>query len=209
MSRHIRVPRADPLWAKPCSAYNVHAELTPKCRLEFAQAQERLLVLGPGLLCCPPETLHVSVACFLAAREDYDVSKDLLWARHGAEWTERLREIVADLPPFKITFTHLLATDAAVVAVAQPRDEIGTVRGCVTSILSALGLPSFQPSIVHSTLLRYESPDFDHERLRELAESIQVGNAVFVDSLVISREVVYPSLVTEEVDRLVLGAARR
>jgi hypothetical protein len=151
----------------------------------------------------------VSVACFLAAREDYDVSKDLLWARHGAEWTERLREIVADLTPFKITFTHLLATDAAVVAVAQPRDEIGTVRGCVTSILSALGLPSFQPSIVHSTLLRYESPDFDHERLRELAESIQVGNAVFVDSLVISREVVYPSLVTEEVDRLVLGAARR
>jgi hypothetical protein len=32
---------------------------------------------------------------------------------------------------------------------------------------------------------------------------------VLVDSLVISREVVYPSLVTDEVDRLVLGVARR
>jgi hypothetical protein len=208
MSRHVCVPKADPLWAKPCSAYNVHAELTPECRLEFAQAQERLHLLGPGLLCCPPETLHVSVACFLSVREDYGVSKDLLWARHGVEWDGRLREIVADLTPFKITFTHLLVTDAAVVAVAQPRDEIEAVRGCVTRLLSAFDLPSFQPSIVHSTLLRYDSPDFDYERLCDLAEGVQVGNAVLVDSLVISREVVYPSLVTDEVDRLVLGVAR-
>jgi hypothetical protein len=110
--------------------------------------------------------------------------------------------------PFKITFTHLLVTDAAVVAVAQPRDEIEAVRGCVTRLLSAFDLPSFQPSIVHSTLLRYDSPDFDYERLCDLAEGVQVGNAVLVDSLVISREVVYPSLVTDEVDRLVLGVAR-
>jgi hypothetical protein len=210
MNHHTRAPaKADPLWAKPCTAYNVHAELTSECRREFAQAQERLHVLGPGLLCCPPQTLHVSVACFLSVRDDYDVSKDLLWARHGVEWTGRLREIVADLPPFRITFTHLLVTDEAVVAIAQPRDEIEAVRGCVTRMLTAFGLPSFQPSIVHSTLLRYESPDFDHERLRELAEGVQVRKAVLVNSLVISREVVYPSLVTDEVDRLALGVARR
>jgi hypothetical protein len=209
MSHHTRAPRADRLWAKPCTAYNVHAELTPECRLEFAQAQESLNVLGPGLLCCPPDTLHVSVACFLSVREDYGVSKDLLWARHGAEWTGRLREMVTDLPPLSIVFTHLLVTDAAVVALAQPRDEIEAVRGGVTRMLSAFGLPSFQPSIVHSTLLRYQSTDCDLDRLGELAKGVLVGNIVPVDSLVISREVVYPSLVTDEVERLVLGSARR
>ena len=58
--------KADPRWGMSCLAYNVHAELAPACRAELVRVQTELAGLGPGLLQCPPDAIHVSLAFLLA-----------------------------------------------------------------------------------------------------------------------------------------------
>jgi hypothetical protein len=183
----------------PCLAYNVHAELVPACRTELVRLQTALATLGPGLLQCPPDAIHVSLAFLLAVRKDHDLDKELLWAHHGAAWTAAVREIVAGLMTFAISFTHLSVTDTAVIALAEPIAEIGAIRAGVARLRTDAGLEGGQPTIVHATLLRYGTEPFDRDRLVELAEGQKPSTTTSVSRIVICKELVYPCLVTEEV----------
>ena len=105
--------RASPLWARPCRAYNVQIELGPRAKASLEKTQRVLKRAEPGLLVCPPETLHVSVAWLLAVHVDYPAPKDPLWGHHGAGWTAELRRIAAEKAPFWISYGHVVATEAA------------------------------------------------------------------------------------------------
>ena len=37
------VSEEDPLWSKPCLAYNLHAEIEPNCQASLAQVQDTAL----------------------------------------------------------------------------------------------------------------------------------------------------------------------
>jgi hypothetical protein len=188
-----------------CLAYNVHAELAPACRAELVRVQTELAGLGPGLLQCPPDAIHVSLAFLLAVRKDHSLDKELLWTRHGMAWTAALGEIVAGLTTFAISFTHLSVTDTAVIALAEPTGEISAIRAGVARMRSAAGLDGGQPAIVHSTLLRYGTEPFDWNGLVELADSKKLGAATSVSEVLICKELVYPCLVTEVVARFELA----
>jgi hypothetical protein len=69
---------------------------------------------------CPSKTLHVSLAWLVAVHASYRVEKDSLWKRHAEEWMAQLRRIAAQSTPFRITYEHVVATDSAVIALAQP-----------------------------------------------------------------------------------------
>lgn len=207
MSQSTSTPKPDPLWGKPRLAYNVHAELVPRCRAELGRAQDRLNSIGPGLLRCPLSSLHVSLVSFLFVREEYEVSKELLWARHGEGWSAGLGEIVARLSPFQIWFTSVSVTDTAVIALAEQSPEIEALRAGVSSLRAETGLHSPQPSIVHSTLLRYGTTTFDWAHLVADASKVTLSTSTPVTSVVVSKELVYPKLVTEEVARLYLAGS--
>jgi len=196
--------KADPLWGKRCIAYNLQADLTDNARRIFIRAQERLQAAGPGLLTGPPATLHISVACLLSVRERYGVSKDSLWRRHGLRWTASLRELLAAVSPCEVIFRRLEITDGAVIAVADPQDEVRTIRSHVANMLAAVGVPSFQPSIIHATVLRYGSSDLRAEALVEAASSVPVETSVPIRQLVLSKETIYPSLATEVIECMTL-----
>jgi hypothetical protein len=183
--------KADPLWGKPCIAYSLQADLADDARRIFSRAQERLQAAGPGLLTGPPATLHISVACLLSVRERYGVSKDSLWRRHGLQWTASLRELLAAVPPCEVIFRRLEVTDAAVIAVAEPQSEVRTIRS---------GVPSFQPSIIHATVLRYGSCELRAEALAEAARCVHIESSVPIRQLVLSKETVYPSLAREVIE---------
>jgi hypothetical protein len=197
--------KVDPLWGRRCVAYNLQAELTDDARQVFVQAQEVLRSTGSGLLTCPPHTLHISVACILSVRERYGVPKGLLWKRHGPQWVASLRNILAAVRPFEVIFLRLEVADAAVIAVAEPRDEVAIIRAGATRILADAGVPSYQPSIIHTTVLRYGSPDLHAERLTTLASTYDIKVTVPVQRLVLSKESVYPSLITKTIEYLPLA----
>jgi hypothetical protein len=206
------VPKAwaseeDPLWSKPCLAYNLHAELDDACRDELFQVLESLRLPSSWALPCPPASLHVSVATMLSVREDYGASKEVIWACWGRQWCHSLAELVAGLRPFRVRFTRLQVSAAAVIALAKPVPEVDEVRERASQLLSWAGLTPSQPSIVHCTLARYGASGQKLRALASAARGVAISAETTVEYLVVSKELVYPSLVNESLARLHLGAA--
>jgi len=203
-----RESKPDPLWAKPCLAYNVHLALSEQCRAALGAASGRIAASFPEVLSCPSASLHISVASFLSVRASYEIEKGLLWHRHHARWTSGLAAVVARQSRFEVRFTGVSVSDTAVFALASGQiPEIETIRSAVDALLSEAGLAGGQPDIVHSTLLRFGEAPVDLTRLAALANEIVLDVTTAVVDIVISKELVYPSLVTEEIARLALATS--
>ncbi len=197
--------RASPLWARPCRAYNVQIELDARARASLGETQRALERAEPTLLACPPETLHVSVAWLLAVHVDYPAPKDSLWERHGEEWTAEMGRIAAESGGFRIAYERVVATDSAVIALAEPTGPVNRVRGMIRERLRLPPETRNEADLVHTTLFRYRGPLSDPEGFLAALEDTSVEAAAEVGELVVSKELVYPSLDAEVLARLPLA----
>ncbi len=194
--------RVSPLWAQPSRGYNVHIELDPPSRSALEKMQRSLYQAEPNLLACPPKTLHVSLAWLLAVHESYPVDKDSLWERHAEEWMTQLRHIAAESTAFRITYEHVVATDSAVIALARPSEPVNRIR-------DRLRLPPEtrnEADLVHTTLFRFRAPLRDPHEFLSRIEDTRADATAEVEELVISKELVYPSLEAEVLGRLPLAS---
>ena len=198
--------RVSPLWAQPCRAYNVQIDLDPRTKVSLGEMQQTLKRAEPALLVCPPKTLHVSVAWLLAVHVDYPAPKDSLWERHGEEWTAELGRITAEGAGFRITYEQVVATDSAVVAIAEPTGPVNRIRGMIRERLRLPPETRNEADLVHTTLFRYGGPLSDPEGFLAMLGDTSAGATAEVVELVISKELVYPSLEAEVLERLPLAS---
>ena len=198
--------RVSPLWAQPCRAYNVHIELDPPTRSSLQNIQQSLYQAEPNLLVCPEKTLHVSLAWLVAVHASYRVDKDSLWKRHAEEWMAQLRRIVAQSTPFRITYEHVVATDSAVIALAQPSEPVNRMREMIRERLRLPAETRNEADLVHTTLFRYRGALCDPEKLLAILEDTRADATAEVEELVVTKELVYPSLEAEVLGRLPLAS---
>jgi hypothetical protein len=200
--------RLDPLWNLPCSAYNVHARPDDGSRSRLSSAQDRLAHLDErGLLRCPPGSLHVSVGSLFFVREDFAESKEVLWARHADAWLQGLSNLLNQIPPFTLTFQHVVVTDAAVIALAECPRELQVIRQGLATLRSDSGFERSQPTIVHTTLFRFGATLRDPGALLDVCRSILLEASFPVREIVVTREMVYPSLAADDLARFQLEIA--
>ena len=197
--------RASPLWAQPCRAYNVQIELHPPSKASLEKTQQALKRAEPTLLACPERTLHVSIAWLLSVHASYPVAKDLLWERHREEWTTELNRIAAQSTGFRITYERVVATDSAVIALAEPTDPVNRIRRMIHERLRLPSETRNEADLVHTTLFRYRGPLCDPEKFLATLDETSAEAAAEVDELVVSKELVYPSLEAEVLARLPLA----
>jgi hypothetical protein len=197
--------RGSPLWAQPCLAYNVQIELDPRTKASLGETQQSLKQAEPNLLMCPQETLHVSIAWLLAVHASYPVPKDSLWERHGEEWTMELDRIATQSAGFRIAYEHVVATDSTVIALAEPTEPVNRIRRMIRERLRLPSETRNEADLVHTTLFRYRGPLSDPERFLAMLEDMSAEAAAEVDELVVSKELVYPSLESEVLARLPLA----
>ena len=198
--------RVSPLWAQPCRAYNVHIELDPPTRSSLQNIQQSLYQAEPNLLVCPSKTLHVSLAWLVAVHASYRVEKDSLWKRHAEEWMAQLRRIAAQSTPFRITYEHVVATDSAVIALAQPSEPVNRMRQMIRERLRLPAETRNEADLVHTTLFRYRGALCDPEKLLAILEDTRADATAEVEELVVTKELVYPSLEAEVLGRLPLAS---
>jgi 2'-5' RNA ligase len=198
--------RASPLWARPCRAYNVQIELDPATRASLGQTQQSLKRAESNLLVCPSETLHVGVARLLAVHASYPAPKDSIWERHADEWTAELHRIAAESKAFRITYEHIVATDSAVIALARPTGSVNRIRRMIGERLSLPSEIRNEANLVHTTLFRFSGSLSDPEQFLAMVENESANATSEVDELVVSKELVYPSLQTEVLERLPLAS---
>ena len=198
--------RVDGLWAQPCRAYNVQIELDQRTRSSLEKVQQRIYQAEPNLLECPRETLHVSVAWLVAVHASYPVAKDSLWERHGEEWMAELRRIAAESAGFRISYEHVVATDSAVIALARPTEPVNRIRGMIRERPRLPPETRNEADLVHTTLFRYRGPLSDPAEFLTMLEDTSADAATEVEKLVVSKELVYPSLEAEVLGRLPLAS---
>lgn len=193
-------------WGRRCRGYNIGARPGPGPAAALAAVQDQLLRLEPSLRRVPAPALHVNVAWLLPVHLEFERPKDELWQRHGADWTAAARRIAAGTSAFRLCFDRLVATDAAIIAVAHEPNPVTALRRELAGALR-LGRPLSAGGLVHSTLLRYGGPLRDPARLLQhlTAASIEVQQPV--SELLVVRERVFPSLDYEVCDRLPLAAS--
>ena len=197
--------RVSPLWAQSCRAYNVQIELHPRTKASLEKTQQALKRAEPTLLACPRQTLHVSIAWLLAVHASYPVPKNSLWERHGEGWTTELNRIAAQSKGFRSTYEHVVATDSAVIALAEPTEPVNRIRRMIRERLRLPSETRNEADLVHTTLFRYRGPLSDPEKFLAMLEDTSAEAAAEVDELVVSKELVYPSLETEVLSRLPLA----
>ena len=198
--------RVDKLWARPCRAYNVQIELDPRTTASLGETQQALMRAEPNLLVCPQKTLHVSVAWLLAVHASYPVAKDSLWERRGEEWTAELSRIVAQSAGFRIIYEHVVATDSAVIALARPTEPVNRIREAIRERLRLPPETRNESDLVHTTLFRYRGPLSDPAQFLSTLADTSAEATAEVDELVVSKELVYPSLRAEVLARLPLAS---
>ncbi len=198
--------RVSPLWAQPCRAYNVQIELDPRTRSSLENIQQSLYQAEPNLLVCPEKTLHVSLAWLVAVHASYQVDKDSLWKRHAEEWMAELRRIAAQSTRFRITYEHVVATDSAVIALAQPSEPVNRIREMIRERLRLPAETRNEADLVHTTLSRYRGQLSDPQKLLAMLEHTSADATAEIEELVVTKELMYPSLEAEVLERLPLAS---
>ena len=136
----------------------------------------------------------------------YPVTKDSLWERHGEQWTTELNRIAAHSKVFRITYEHVVATDSAVIALTQPSEPVNRIREMIRQRLRLPAETRNEADLVHTTLFRYRGALSDPEKLLAMLEDTSADATAEVEELVVSKELVYPSLEAEVLGRLPLAS---
>ncbi len=185
------------MWGKECSAYNIQILLNDGTRNALSGIQNLIKgSMDEPLLRVPAPTMHVSVAPLLGVRQDYDRPKELIWEDFGDVCVENLRTIAAGCEEFEIKYTGVVATDTAIIAVANDEGQLGRLR---EKIFERLPLPENRSianvDMIHTTLFRYPTQLKDVGRLLDTVAAVAPEVALMtVSNLVLSKECVYPSL---------------
>ena len=113
----------------------------------------------------------------------------------------QLRRIAAESTGFRITYEHVVATDCAVIALAQPSEPVNRIS-------ERLRLPAEtrnEADLVHTTLFHYRGALCDPAKILAMLEDTNADATAEVQELVVTKELVYPSLKAEVLGRLPLA----
>ncbi len=144
-------------WGQPCRAYNVCIQPDPGAAAALAGLQASVLRLEPSLLRVPESALHASLAWLLPVHQEFGLPKDVLWQRHGPRWLATVADAAATTTRFRLTFRQFVATDSAVIAVADEPNRLGALRRDLVPLLDLPGSSS-AGGLTHITLFRYATP---------------------------------------------------
>jgi 2'-5' RNA ligase len=192
-------------WGHPCLSYLVC--IRPGGQAQASIAAVQAAVAGPeeSLLRVPPGALHISVAWLLGVHEEYARPKEELWARYGPGWLASLATVLGAQPSFSLRLRQLVATDAAVIAVAATPNPVTALRAQLAGALARPGRrPLSRGELVHATLFRYGGPLADPASFLCRVDRAELDIDIAVHEIALVREVLFPSLGYQTIRRFTL-----
>lgn len=188
-------------WARPCHAVNVQAELDSRARDGLDRAQDLIVQMDPTLLRCPRSSLHVSVDWPLEVEYEYARPKASLLEEHRTAWVSGLEAIVPRFAPLALHYRWVVVTSSAVIALAEPNEALTQLRHAIRAGLSFPQPVRPAATIVHTTLFRFRGALHSPDSFLRATAAIDLDVTTTVTALVLSEELVYPSLTTRTLAR--------
>jgi hypothetical protein len=184
----------DRRWGRPWLAYNVFIRVGRAGVPALSAVQDQLTSVEPSLLLrMPPTALHITAANLLPGVAEYDRPKDELWQEHGPRWLDQVAGLAATTTPFRLRFRRVVATDAAIIAVADEPNGLSAFRRRLHAVLEVPGTPHIH-HLVHATLFRYQTPLRAPEALLTWLSAADANAEFEVGELVVAREHTFPFL---------------
>ena len=185
-------------WGSQCLGYNIKFVLPSQVCTQLNNIQQEILKVEPdSLYYCPGHSLHTTVAWILATRHTYSKPKDALWEEIEKGCQSELEQVSQSFPSFAVNFTDIVATNAAIIALAYDDGEMTALRQAIKKSLPIPPETENEAQIIHTTLFRYAKSLNDPRRLLGLVDGFQPEIPVVIDSLSIRKELIYPSLQSE------------
>jgi hypothetical protein len=200
LTNRLRLERR---WGQPCLAYNVCIRPAPAAAAALSAVQEAVLDLEPSLLRVPAPALHANLAWLLPVHQEFGRPKDELWQSHGSGWMTILNGVLAMTDGFRLCYQYLVATDAAIIAVADEPNRVSALRRELQPVLTVPGDLS-AGELVHMTLFRYAQPLRDPASLVRWLVATEFRIDIEVNELLVVREHTFPSLDYQVLRRLAL-----
>jgi hypothetical protein len=116
-----------------------------------------------------------------------------------------LSRIAAQSTGFRIIYEQVVATDSAVIALARPTEPVNRIRQIIRERLRLPPETRNEAELVHTTLFRYRGQLSDPAKFLTMLEDTSANVAADVDELIVSKELVYPSLEADVLARLPLA----
>ena len=180
-------------WGEPCCAYNLYIALDCRVKDELARVQEYIMEGERSLLQVPGYALHINVAWLLPVHESSAPSKSAVWEANKERWNFEVEHALAGTGRFVLTFRSVIATDSAVIAVAEPAAEVNRFREILAETL-AVPWDICRGDLVHSTIFRYARPLEEPAELLSRLAGIRLSAEVSVEEIILVREKKFPSL---------------
>jgi hypothetical protein len=193
-------------WGAPCLGYLLVLRPDPAATAALSAVQDGVHALEPTLLRQPEAAFHSLVAFLVPVFAEPGQPKDEIWQQHAADWLDVMSRAAAALmtSPIRLCFRRLIATSAAIIAVADLPNPITELRRDLTAALD-LPWPLAKGPLVHVTLFRYSEPLADPAGLLRYLQAQDLAIAAEISELLMVRETTFPSLEYEVLHRLPIG----
>jgi hypothetical protein len=189
-------------WGTPCRGYLLVLRPDEAARAAFAALQDRVQALEPGLLRQPGHGLHSTIAFLVPVHRQVAGDKDEIWEGNEGSWVAAIASARSVSPaPFRLRYRRLVATDAAIIAVADAPAPITALRQELEARLQ-LPWPLAKGPLSHVSLFRYREPLRDPAGLLRALVALDFTIETEVSELLAIRETTFPFLEYEVLHRL-------
>lgn len=122
--------------------------------IEKLQNQLTRLIGNDIVWCMPTAALHMTL-CEIAKQKTSTLPIPEVIALRKQSDIVALSQILANQPPITLHFTHIEASDAAIIIRAKPIDAFKKLRNEIVASLPVPPETKRPPQIVHATIARY------------------------------------------------------
>ena len=181
-------------WGKEILFFSLQAKLTDEVTHQLQLIQKELQAIEPdALFISEPGTLHISVQHLIPLHTYSNQESIELWDQIKDDCVNALNTI--SLPALDITFTKPIPMNAAIIMVAEDKND--AMLQLRTSILEKLPLPDtlkdqYIIPIIHTTLARYKTQLTHGEKIVNYCESYDSPIPMHIDTLYLFHEKTFP-----------------
>lgn len=191
----------DTTWGNEIWGVTFQIDLSESARDVVCKYQEELDELEPGnLLLLPRQYQHISFNQVVFWGGEYVMGREKTWDNVAPEFLAAFQKLNKTFSGFEITFSKLIATKGGIIWVASDeKDELENLRNV---FLNAFPFPEETTKfnhIIHTTVARYKNRLNSPKKVLTYIENKHDKMSMYVSKIILRKELVFPSIKTEEI----------
>ncbi len=161
---------------------------------------------GDAVYCPPREALHITLLDWLAPLYDYGADKDELFARLQPDYDRIVAGAIAASSPISVHFDSIQVSPSTIYILGKDQGQFASIRQAFVSGVELLPGTKLPPTIVHSSLIRFQRP-IPLETVRDYVAGLKLDITERIANFRLIRNTKEPNLEFEVLKRYVLGVA--